>query len=528
MSMTTILVIEDEINIRLGVEEFLKFENFDVLIAENGKRGLELAFQHTPDLILCDVMMPEMDGYGVLDILRRNHQTQNIPFIFLTAKDDHDSRHKGMVTGADDYVTKPFKFDELLSTINARLVRQKTLLSDVSRQIDELNMLRQIDQELSTRLNPDWIVSMMMDWALRRTGANSAIMGTFDENEPFLILSYIAGKWDTEKAPQKGDRWALEGIIGTAARSEKPVQIDDVEALGIKPANPKSQSLLGVPLTTSERRLGLVLLESSQKHAFKSEDLTFLAQIANRAAMALEQSSLFQILLQQHQQERELREIFGRFVSRDVAEVIRTGEINPAGENLYVAVLFCDIRDFTALSERLAPKEVLEILNDYLPLVVEAAHRNGGMVNKFGGDSTLIVFGAPMPLERSSYRAVRAALQIRNRLEELNKTKFITRDFSLKVGIGINTGEVVAGLVGPKERQEYTVIGDTVNLSSRIQALNKEYPQYDVLISDSTYTALEDRKEEFEVIDLGDVAIRGKTNAVKVWGVADLAKSKSS
>jgi class 3 adenylate cyclase/CheY-like chemotaxis protein len=522
--MTTILVIEDEMYIRSGIEEFLKFENFNVLVAENGKKGIEIALQHIPDLILCDVMMPEMDGYGVLEILRRNHQTQNIPFIFLTAKDDRESQRKGMMTGADDYLTKPFRFDELLSSIKARLLRQQTLLNDVARQMDELNMLRRIDQELSYRLNPDWIVSMMMDWALRRTGATNAIMGTFAEDEPYLQLSYVFGEWK-ENAPKIGDRLPLDGIIGTVARSEKPVHINDIDELpDMKATNPTTKSLLGVSLATSERRLGVVLLESVNTHTFKSEDLTFLTQIANRAAMALEQSSLFQILLQQHQQERELREIFGRFVSRDVAEVIRTGEIDPSGENLYVAVLFCDIREFTALSERLAPKEVLEILNDYLPLVVEAAHRNGGMVNKFGGDSTLIVFGAPMPLERCAYRAVRAALQIRNRLEELNKTKFSTRDFKIKVGIGINTGDVVAGVVGPQERQEYTVIGDTVNLSSRIQALNKDFPQYDILISDSTYSAIAERQSEFEVVDLGNVPIRGKTNAVKVWGVVDSAK----
>ncbi len=522
--MPTILVIEDESSIRLDIEQFLQFEDFEVFTAENGKRGLELALQHIPDLIVCDIMMPQLDGYGVLDGVRQNHTTQNIPFIFLTAKGDHDSQRKGMGTGADDYLIKPFNFTELLSTIKARLQRQQTLLADVARQMDELSLLRRIDKELSFRLNPDWIIELMMDWALRRTGAHIAIMGTIDQDEPFLELRYIYGDWQ-DKTPKKGDRWALEGIIGSVARSEKPVHIDDIEQTpDVKPIHPEMHSLLGVPLATSERRLGVILLESRKIQAFKDEDVAFLQQGANRAAMALEQSYLFQVLIQQYQQEQDLRATFGRFVSQEVAEKIRTGEINSAGVNTVVSVLFCDIRGFTALSESLAPQEVLEILNEFLPLVVDAAREHSGMVNKFGGDSTLLIFGAPTPLEENGYHALRAALQIRTRLEDLNKTKFGKRDFSIKVGIGINTGEVVAGVVGTKDRQEYTVIGDSVNLSARIQALNKDYPHYDILISDHTYTALAQRKSAFEFVDLGSMSIRGKTQAVKVWGVVDVAK----
>jgi adenylate cyclase len=170
----------------------------------------------------------------------------------------------------------------------------------------------------------------------------------------------------------------------------------------------------------------------------------------------------------------------------------------------------------------------VEILNDYLPIVVNAANQHGGMVNKFGGDSTLLVFGAPTPLKESAYHAVLAALQIRQQLDVLNQTKLAQRNFTIKVGTGINTGEVAAGTIGPKERQEYTVIGDSVNLSARIQALNKTYPQHDILISHDTYTALGSRCAEFEFADLGEVTVRGKTNPIKIWGVTGLVKPTTS
>jgi adenylate cyclase len=218
--------------------------------------------------------------------------------------------------------------------------------------------------------------------------------------------------------------------------------------------------------------------------------------------------------------EREwLRDTFGRFVSREVAEAIRTGQVRLEGENRVVSVLFCDIRGFTTRSEQSTPAQIVALLNEYLPVVIEAAQRHEGTVNKFGGDSTLIVYGAPRRLQESAYRAVLTALEVRANLKILNARLVERGQAPLRIGVGINTGMALAGAVGPKERQEYTVIGDTVNLASRIEALNKTYPEHDILISGRTYEALGRRQGEFEFADLGRVSIRGKVEAVQVWGV---------
>ena len=219
-------------------------------------------------------------------------------------------------------------------------------------------------------------------------------------------------------------------------------------------------------------------------------------------------------------QEREwLRDMFGRFVSREVAEAIRSGHVRLEGENRVVSILFCDIRDFTARSERSTPEEMVALLNEYLPVVVEAAQAHAGTVNKFGGDSTLIIYGAPRRLQESAYQAVLTALEMRANLQRLNERLAERGEEPVHIGVGINTGVVLAGAVGPEERQEYTVIGDTVNLASRIEALNKQYPDYDVLISGQTYEALGSRRREFEFADLGEVQIRGKVEPVRVWAV---------
>jgi DNA-binding response OmpR family regulator len=119
--MKKILLIEDNLEVRENTSEILSLANYNVVTAENGKVGVELAQKENPDLIICDIMMPELDGYGVLHILSKNEQTATIPFIFLTAKTEKTDIRKGMNLGADDYLTKPFDDTDLLNAIEARL-----------------------------------------------------------------------------------------------------------------------------------------------------------------------------------------------------------------------------------------------------------------------------------------------------------------------------------------------------------------------------------------------------------------------
>jgi class 3 adenylate cyclase len=219
-------------------------------------------------------------------------------------------------------------------------------------------------------------------------------------------------------------------------------------------------------------------------------------------------------------QEREwLRDMFGRFVSQEVAEALRSGQVELAGENRVVSVLFCDIRNFTARSERSSPEDMVALLNEYLPVVVDAARAHQGTVNKFGGDSTLVIYGAPRPLQESAYHALQTAIEMRKNLKILNERLVARGEDPIQIGVGINTGQVLAGAIGPEARQEYTVIGDTVNLASRIEALNKTYPQYGILISGQTYDALGGRREAFDFVDLGELSIRGKGAPVSVWAL---------
>ncbi|MEM9540861.1 MAG: response regulator [Cyanobacteria bacterium P01_E01_bin.42] len=153
--MTTILVIDDQKAIRAKIVAILRLGQYEILNAENGEIGIELALQKHPDLILCDVMMPGLNGYEVLDCLRADPKTATIPFIFMTALTDKESNRKGMELGADDYLAKPFTTEELLGAIKTRLKKQEVFARLTRQELDELreNIRSALPHELRTPLN---------------------------------------------------------------------------------------------------------------------------------------------------------------------------------------------------------------------------------------------------------------------------------------------------------------------------------------------------------------------------------------
>ncbi|MTJ08957.1 response regulator [Anabaena sp. UHCC 0204] len=153
--MKTILIIEDETQIRNNIREILHLSDFDTLVAENGLQGLELAKNKHPDLIICDLMMPELDGYGVLTQLRQNSSTATMPLIFLTAKSEWSDVRRGMELGADDYLTKPFQPHELLQAITARLDKKSIADQQIQQKLNDLSsaISHSLPHEINTPLN---------------------------------------------------------------------------------------------------------------------------------------------------------------------------------------------------------------------------------------------------------------------------------------------------------------------------------------------------------------------------------------
>jgi adenylate cyclase len=216
----------------------------------------------------------------------------------------------------------------------------------------------------------------------------------------------------------------------------------------------------------------------------------------------------------------QVMDIFSRFVSADVAKEMwdRRGQSSLVGENRTVTIIFTDIRNFTTLSEAQASNEVVEWLNDYFARMNEIVERHGGHINKYIGDGLMIVFGAPVDRgdREEAKGAVECGLAMLEEVERMNDDWKDKGRPVVKIGCGIHTGMATCGVVGAERRLEYTVIGDTVNLSARLESTTKELG-VSILVSESTANLVKDR---YDVRPMGEVKVKGKTQNTTVFTVS--------
>lgn len=217
------------------------------------------------------------------------------------------------------------------------------------------------------------------------------------------------------------------------------------------------------------------------------------------------------------EQEKTLK-LFMKYVPESIIEkTLHSSEDDSIfkGEKRNTAVLFCDIRGFTPMSEELEPEEVVAFLNDYYSMMTEVIKRHEGTVNQFVGDEIFAAFGAPIATTKNELNAVFCALEMMNKLTLLNEKYEAKMGMPIEVGIGVNAGEVVAGNLGSEEKMAYSVTGDTVNTGKRIESLTKDQPN-SILISDSVYKIV----ESFVSTKAWDpIHVKGKKDPIQVYEV---------
>ena len=337
------LIVDDNEDNRYTLLRRLRRLGFnDVHTAENGRQALELIGKNRFDAVFLDVMMPEMDGYQVLERLRADGVLGNLPVIVISALDDLESTVRCIQLGAEDYLPKPFNPTLLEARLNATL-EKKRLRDEVARQL---------------------------------------------------------------------------AII---------------------------------------------------------------------------------------------REIFGKYVPESVAEAILAGEGTLKPMQTTATILYTDIAGFTGIVESMPPEQVVQMLNEYFPAMIDPIKRYGGVVNQFQGDAMLVTFNVPLEDPEHADKAVKVAQEIQQLSRECTFASV-----ALQTRIGINTGPVVAGNVGSGDRMNYTVHGDAVNLAARLEQLNKEYGTQ-VLVSEHTVGLL---KDSYPLDPIGEVEIRGKNKPVQIFKLA--------
>jgi adenylate cyclase len=226
--------------------------------------------------------------------------------------------------------------------------------------------------------------------------------------------------------------------------------------------------------------------------------------------------------------------IFGRFTNRDIAVRAMRGEIKPGGLPKRATIFFSDIRNFTALAENFtktfedeASDRIVQWLNNYFTRIVECVEKTGGTVDKFIGDAMMAHWGTVHTTgstRRDAYNCISAALMMRKALFIMNKNRKVGDPANprIRIGCGINTGIVTAGQIGSDLRMEYTVIGDPVNLASRVESLNKPLGT-DILITENTWRLV---KKRFLTKEMPPVTVKGKDKPVRIFAVINYSRSK--
>ena len=228
--------------------------------------------------------------------------------------------------------------------------------------------------------------------------------------------------------------------------------------------------------------------------------------------VALRLRGTFRRVVEESSARERVTSLFGQHVSPAVVDRLLARPVEPAGEVRTVCVMFLDIRDFTANARTRPPAQVIAFLNDAFAAMIEAIDRHHGIINKFLGDGFMAVFGAPLDDPQAAGHAVAAARDI---LGEIDRRGLAAGDWPLRVGIGLHCGQAVTGNVGSPRRKEFTIVGDVVNLASRLEQLNKEHGSR-LLVSDAVIAAL-GPAETAGAIRLGAVALKGYAEPVPVW-----------
>lgn len=356
--------------------------------------------------------------------------------------------------------------------------------------------------------------------------ADNAVIMLVDEDTNTLVPHTVRHR----KGDDKQEILLSSTIVNGALQERASVLSSDAF---LDPRFSGSQSIIAqgiraamcVPLVAHDKVLGLMHLDSRERvGAFTEKDLQVLKAIAGQTAVAIENARL----VRQIEEEAKTRGQLNRFLPPHVVEQMVQGggrPIQKGGRETVASVVFCDIRGFTGLSESAGgPQEVVDLLNEYFEVLVEIVFMRHGVLDKFIGDALMATWGT---LEGddpdvATYNAVAAAVEFRDAIRELNDERAARGDDPIEMGVGVNTGRLVAGYMGSKRRLEYTVIGDTVNTASRLCGLATGDQ---VLISEVTQRYIADR---IEARYLGTRQVKGKEQEVNVYEAVRLHESANS
>ena len=355
---------------------------------------------------------------------------------------------------------------------------------------EKLRMAYKLQRDVGNEVDLGQLLNLIMDSlfeALKCDRGAILLMGHKGELETKCVK--------TRRDQDKGEEISISHTILDQVLRDKTAVLSSDASMDSRFQGAQSiimqgiRSTMCVPLIARADVLGVIHLDSLiATNAFTDRDLNIVQGLATQAAMAIENS----LLVKQREEDVRVRASFSRLLSPNLVEQLVEGKliIEKGGENRHSTVLFSDLRGFTAMSERLEPGEVVHMLNEFFEIMVDILFEFDGTLDKFMGDGIMAVFGSPVEVGESALKAVAASLRMQHALMEFNEMRRSEGLEEMRMGIGIDTGPLVAGYMGSTKTMNYTVIGPPVNLAARLCAVAK--PEQ-ILISQKTRDAIGDR-----------------------------------
>jgi adenylate cyclase len=352
-------------------------------------------------------------------------------------------------------------------------------------------LLYELGAELTSSLDLDEVLGKVLDRVIDLMHAARGFIVLVDpESGEFEVRMARGEAHDDDASGFLGSRTVVEQVVADKqAVLTTDATLDDRFKSQQSVIIQNLRSVVAVPLVVKGNVIGALYVDNPFRAGiFGPEDKRFLQAIAHQAAVAIENARLYTELKSNFEHVNFLRQTFERYVNKQVMERVLADPQGGflAGERLRVTMLASDIAGFSMLSRELEAEDMVAVLNDYFRRMVDVVLAHGGNIDKFQGDGLLAVFGAPVPLEDSARRAVAAAHAMMAEIDALNAERAQLGDPPLEVGIGLDTGYVVAGNIGSDRRLDYTVIGVPVNNAAYLCNIRPA----DVLMSQATYRAL--------------------------------------
>jgi adenylate cyclase len=364
------------------------------------------------------------------------------------------------------------------------------------------HLLYELARDLSSSLELDVVLLKVMDRVITLMRASRGFIVLVDPITGTMSVQMSGGEADPENSRQfLGSKTVIEQVVRTGQAVVSTDASLDARFKGQQSVILQNlRSIIAVPLVTKGRVIGAVYVDNPYRAGiFEEKDKEFLQAISDLAAIAIDNA-------RQYEHSEFLRQLFELHVNKQVTDyVLARSDRNTlflAGERREVTMLNSDIAGFSTLSQTMEAEELVHFLNDYFARMIEVVLAHGGNIDKFQGDGMLVVFGAPNPMEDHAGQALKAARGMVKAIDGLNRELVDAGKPAISVGIGIDTGQVVAGHVGSERRLEFTLIGVPVNNSAY---LSKVRPAK-VLMSESTRDQM---PEGFEVADYLPMLLKG-------------------